>query len=236
MAITVSRKQRLRTLENKIRKAAESIMENGLEIGRWLCEIRDEELWSDDYESWNKYLKSSSADLVGKTFTAAAKLIQSAEIEKRLPISINVYTNNLTASHLREFSRLAPEHGKGGGSRGKEKDYSKIRKADITRVWQAANVIAEARHPDNGQVSVRDIRQAVDNDLGVDRSRSDQADEPEGIDLPVYMESRIGVIEGILENLEPVPLDGWKRLAESHPDLCERLAEACENLAAFLRQ
>src|SRR5262245_16254136 len=140
--VTVSRKQRLRTLENQIRSAAEEIQKNGLEIGRWLCEIRDDELWTDDYASWNEYLKATADELVGKSFTQASYLIRAAEVAKRLPetISADVRTN-LGASHLSELGRLAPTVGK-EGERGAEKDYSRLRKQDVARVLRAATEIA----------------------------------------------------------------------------------------------
>jgi hypothetical protein len=56
-----------------------------------------------------------------------------------------------------------------------------------------------------------------------------------GIDLPVYLQQKIGQIEGITEMLADVPADGWKQLAKSHPQLAKRLATACDQLAELLR-
>ena len=81
----LARKERLRTLENQIRTAAGEIQKKGLEIGRWLCEIRDDELWTEEYHSWSEYLRAMTGELVGKSFSYAAKLIQAAEVAKRLP-------------------------------------------------------------------------------------------------------------------------------------------------------
>jgi hypothetical protein len=164
--VTVSRKQRLRTLENQIREAAENIQTSGLAIGRWLCEIRDEELWKDEHASWNEYLKVCADELVGKTFSQSALFIRAAEISERIPagISSDVRTN-LTASHLNELGRLVPTVGK-DDERGAEKDYSRLRKQDVARVLKAAAEFAEGE-----TVSVRDIRRAVDEELGVDRSK-----------------------------------------------------------------
>lgn len=85
MALTVSRKQRLRTLENQIRKNAEAIQKNGLQIGRDLIEIRDAELWSDEFDSFTSYLKANAEALVGKSWNRSTELVQAAEIEKRIP-------------------------------------------------------------------------------------------------------------------------------------------------------
>jgi hypothetical protein len=236
--LATNRKQRLRTLEDEIRKASDSMYENGLEIGRHLCEIRDDHLWADEYESWNQYLKDKAEFLVGKSFTAATKLVQSAEIAKRLPSSINVYTESqLSASHMRELSRLVPDRTKGDGSPGREKDYSQLRKQDVARVLKKAAELSGTDSP-----SVRDIRKAVDIDQGIDRAaKAKDTKDTNGkygsdpFDLPNYLTTRRGLIEGITSNLAKVPGEAWEELAESHPKLAERLAEACDELASLLR-
>ncbi len=235
MALTASRKQRLRTLENQIRKNAEAIQKNGLQIGRDLIEIRDQELWVEEYESWNQYLKDMANELVGKSFSQSANLIKAAEISKKLPgqISPDVKTN-LNASHLSELGRLAPTSGK-QGERGAEKDYSRLRKQDVARVLKKAVEIADSETP-----SVRDIRKAVDHDLGIDRSEkakeAKRQREDNGVDLRAYIDGKIGTIEGILEVLQPIPEDAWLLLIEDNPQLVKRLTTACTSLAAFLRK
>lgn len=234
--LSVDRKQRLRTLESNIRKLAEQIQKNGLEIGRELIEIREEELWKGSHESWSQYLKEMAEDLVGKTFGWSQALIQAAEIQKRIPQSIShdVMTN-LNASHLHELGRLAPVVGK-SGERGAEKDYSRIRTPDIARVLKRATEIAKEESPSKETPSVRDVRKAVDIELGIDRTKkSEPVEEDNGIDLPVYLRQKIGQIEGIIELLSDVPADGWKQLDKSDPQLAKRLATACDQLAELLR-
>ena len=52
--VTVSRKQRLRTLEKEIRSG----MEEFYYVGMKLKEIRDEELYKEDgFETWEKYCR-----------------------------------------------------------------------------------------------------------------------------------------------------------------------------------
>src|SRR6516164_9199212 len=52
--MTVSRKQRLRTLENEIRKGMEEFYYTGMK----LKEIRDDELYKEDgFETWERYCK-----------------------------------------------------------------------------------------------------------------------------------------------------------------------------------
>lgn len=168
---TVSRKQRLQTLENQIRTAATEIQKNGIQIGRDLCEIRDEELWTDDYPSWNQYLKDQEDKLVGKSFAQAAALIRSAEISKRIPASMINHTKDLGATHFQELGRLAPDD---PNSRGTTKDYSRLRKQDVARVLKKAKEIAGDKEP-----TVREIRKAVDHDLGIDRVERAKATKKE---------------------------------------------------------
>lgn len=231
-ALTTSRKQRLRPLENNIRKAAEQIQKNGLEIGRCLCEIRDDELWREaDFESWNQYLKERAGELVGKSFAEAVTCIKAAEVAKRLPTTMPGHSS-LGRKHLLEISRLAPQKPKDDG-RGMEKDYSRLRKKDVERVLKTATKIAG-----NGAPSVRDVRKAVDQDLGIDRTAKAAATKEQreaGIDLADYLRQSLGRIQGITSNLAKVSGDTWELLEESHPKLATRVAEACDELAELLR-
>ena len=225
-ALTVNRKQRLSSLEKHIRKAADQIQKNGLEIGRDLIEIRDDELWAEEYESWNQYLKDRAAELVGRSFTAAAKLIQAAEVEKRLPGNITDYITP-TPTHIREIGRLAPFSGKDTG--GREKDYSKLRKKDVEKVLKSASKIAG-----NGEVSVRDIRKAVDDELGVDRTQPKRQVQP-GIDIDVFLRDLAEHCDVAAKQLDGLAIEVWEALDENHPGLRERVAIACSDLADFLR-
>lgn len=228
-AVALNRKQRLRTLENHIRKCAEDIQKSGLEIGRDLCEIRDDELWVDEYGSWNQYLKERAGELVGKSFANCKLLIQSAEIGKRLPSG---NTCDLKYRHLTELNRLVPDKQKDDGP-GREKDYSRLRKQDVARVLKTATELAGGESP-----SVRDVRKAVDAELGIDRT-SKAAETKErseaGIDLEEYLRQCEGRILGITKNLAKVPGESWKLLEESDPGLATRVAEACDELAELLR-
>jgi hypothetical protein len=223
----------LRTLENKIRKAAEEIQKNGLEIGRDLCEIRDNDLWKEESTSWNQYLKERAEELVGKSFAQAASLIRAAEIAKTLPTHI-IDDMGLTATHLRDIGRLAPNVRNKKGQ--EQKDYTKIKKQDVARVLKNATVLAGGKSP-----SVRDVRKAVDKEIGKDRKAEaaartkEEAELDRGFMLSDYLLSRRGIIEAITDNLTKVPGESWMLLEESHPGLVTSVAEACENLAALLR-
>ena len=83
------------------------------------------------------------------------------------------------------------------------------------------------------------VRKAVDADLGINRAEkareTKRQREDAGKKLEDYLRSRIGLIEGISENLTEVPEDSWKLLEESEPGLAECLATACDDLAELLR-
>lgn len=226
MTLTVSKKQRLRALEKEIREASERMQKNGFEVGRYLCEIRDECLWEEEFESWNQYLRDRAVDLVGKSFSQAARLIQAAEVKKRIPAN---RIDAITPSHVLEIARLAPNVGKESG--GHEKDLSGLRKQDVERVLKHAEKIAGNESP-----SVSHVRQAVDHDLGIDRatkSRETKAKD-NGIDLRDYIAARIGVVEAIREALEKIPDDAWERFNDDNPRLVKRLTTACKSLTEFL--
>jgi hypothetical protein len=236
--MTASRKQRLRTLENNIRKAAEEIQKNGLEIGRDLCEIRDDELWKEEHESWNEYLKERAEELVGKSFSQAARLIQAAEISKRIPEDLSrINATELGPTHLQELGRLAPSVGQGDG-KGVEKDYSKLRTQDVKRVLKAATEMAGGEAP-----SVRDIRKAVDADLGVDRTAKAketkrQREEESTPELHHFLIDMTGRLEAEVEMLGEVAdsADAWKLLRKEHPGVMKRFIAACDSLADLIRR
>ena len=230
--LTTNRKQRLRTLENRIRKNAESIGKTGLEIGMDLIEIREEELWTDEYESWSAYLKKMTHELVGKSFSQAATLIRAAEVCRRLPEGC---TLERTTSHMKEIARLAPDIGKKNSrTGGTVKDFSRLKERDVARVEKVAIEIAGGKSP-----SVRDVQKAVDNELGIDRAakarQTKEKNENQGIELADYMRSKIGQIEAIADHLAEVPADGWTLLEDCDPGLAKRLATVCDELAELLR-
>jgi len=237
-------KRTRKQIERHIEQCAESIQKNGLEIGRDLIEIRDGELWADEYSSWNQYLKDRVASIVGKSFAQATNLIRAAEIETRIPekISLDVKTN-LGASHLSELGRLVPAVGK-EGTKGAEKDYSKLRKQDVARVIKAATEIAKESAPPEKKAeatpSVRDIRKAVDAELGLDRSKQAKESKQERerasqIDLFQYISRMTGTIEGWLSVLHKVPSEGWEFLSEETPEVLDEVRDALAELAGFLQ-
>ncbi len=243
MAIPMaSRKQRLRTLENSIRKNFESFVQTGMA----LREIRDDELFKEDgFEKWEHYLKQRVGDQFGIEMRHAQRLIQCAEIRPKLPDAKNLPSSSGCSGWSQlavlEFGRLVPER----EDDNRKKDYAALRKSDAARVAKAAISIAEQdaakkdTEPEAVVVTSMHVRKAVDADLGIDRAakaqetkRQRDESRPE---LPGYLRAKMGMIEGITENLSEVPADSWKLLEESEPGLAERLATACDHLAELLR-
>lgn len=230
--------QRLRQLESHIRKCAEAVNKNGLDIGKDLIAIRDEELWkTDGYASWNQYLKANAEKLIGQGFRSAARLIGIAEVKNR--ISDNVVTN-LQQSHLEQIGRLVPSKGK-DGEKGKEKDYSQLKSVDVDRVVKKAEEIG------GGKVTTRSLAKAVDEDLGIAEQRRQEREErkqeseerkrmrDEWNELSNVLARTKRDLQYLLRDLQKVSAEGWELLAKNKPTACESLAAVCDELAVLLR-
>jgi len=232
--LPAERKQRLRTLEKSIR----GTMEQFVETGNALKEIRDDELYREDgFETWDAYLKQRVGEDFGIERTQVQNLITAATIRPKLPdpkLLPLCGNNNLKPewkpSVVKEFARLAPED---TGKQGHPRDLSSLRKQDVQRVAKAAVEIAKEQ---GKPVTAAIVREAVNADLGIKPEKKEPAAKRDnGIDLPIYMQQKIGQIEGIIELLAEVPADGWKQLEKSQPNLAKRLAAVCEELAELLR-
>lgn len=233
MAQTLSdRKQRLRTLENNIR----SNYEKFVSTGNALKEIRDDELYREDgFETWEAYLSKRVGEVFGIEATQVRTLINAATIRPKLPDPKILQHSGVGESTewkpkvVKEFERLAPQD----PEHAQRRDLNSLRKQDVQRVAKAAVEIAKEQ---GKPVTAAIVRQAVDKDLGVKPTvKKPEPKEDFGIDLPVYLRQKIGQIEGMTELLADVPADGWKQLEKSDPQLAERLATACDNLAELLR-
>lgn len=231
--LSVNRKQRLRTLEKSIR----GTMEQFVETGNALKEIRDDELYREDgFDTWDAYLKDRVGQDFGIEATYARNLISAATIRPKLP-DPKILQHNCVGdekpewkpSVVKEFERLAPPD----PDHAQRRDLSSLRKQDVQRVAKAAVEIAkEVGKP----VTAAIVRKAVDAELGIKPEKKEPAPKQDyGIDLPVYLEQKIGQIEGIIELLADVSADGWKQLEKSKPQLAERLARVCDKLAELLR-
>lgn len=238
MAQTLSdRKQRLRTLEKSIRGTVEQFVETG----NALKEVRDDELYKEDgFETWEAYLKLRVGQDFGIERSTAFSLITAAAIRLKLP-DFKTISKGLDIPEdkktewspgvVKEFARLAPP--KQGEVGRPSPDVSQLRKQDVQRVAKAAVEIAKERETN---VTAAIVREAVNSDLGFKpEKRKPEPRENFGIDLPVYLQQKIGQIEGMTELLATVSADSWKLLEKSDPQLAERLATVCDNLAELLR-
>lgn len=227
------RKQRLRTLEKSIR----GTMEQFVETGNALKEIRDDELFKEDgFETWDAYLKNRVGDDFGIEKSTVYRLITASTIRPKLPDPKSLpnlgkdQPAEWKPSVVREFERLAPIDETRHGS---PRDLSSLRKQDVQRVAKAAVEIAKEQ---GKPVTAAIVRQAVNADLGIKPEPKANTEKRDyGIDLPVYLTQKIGQIEGIIELLAEVPADGWKQLEKSQPNLAKRLATVCDELAELLR-
>ena len=231
MAIT---KRTRKQIESHIKQCANTIQKNGLDIGRDLIEIKDEQLWADEYDSFDKYLKAEAFNLIGKEYRQAQRLITCVKVEAKIPKLLSPVTTSLKPKHMDELARLAPD---ATGGRHNQKDYDKLRKADVGRVLKNAELIAEGN-----PVSVRDIRKAVDDELNIDRAaeaKKSRAEikqmRDEHNELANYIRRLTAQLNSAVSMFEKVPGDGWEVLENEHPLLAKTLAEACDELASLLR-
>lgn len=230
--LSVDRKQRLRTLEKSIR----GTMEQFVETGNALKEIRDDELFKEDrFDTWDAYLKQRVGQDFGIEATQVRNLINAAMIRPKLPDPKILQHSGVGESTewkpklVKEFERLAPQD----PEHAQRRDLTALRKQDVQRVAKAAVEIAKEQ---GKPVTAAIVREAVNADLGIKPEKREPAPRRDfGIDLPVYLNQKVGQIEGIIELLAEVPADGWKQLEKSNPQLAERLATVCEQLAELLR-
>lgn len=98
MALTVNRKQRLRTLENEIRSGMEEFYYTGMK----LKEIRDDELYKEDgFETWEAYCREKWE----WSQRHALRLIEAAEYRAKLPSGPSGSTDWSERS-VRELTRI----------------------------------------------------------------------------------------------------------------------------------
>ena len=239
MAIT---KRTRKQIESNILNNANNMQKCGLEIGRDLIEIRDEHLWADNYDSFDKYLKSECFRLIGHEFNHAQRLIRCVKIESKLPANNSILGDTiLKPKHMDEIGRLAPTVGKKSGGAGVSKNYDALKKSDVNRVLKRAAEINELKSTSQ-VVSVASIRQAVDEDLGIDRAAEAKASRAEvkqmrdeHNELANYIRRLISQLKSAASNFSKVPGNGWEVLETEHPLLAEKLAEECDGLAELLR-
>ncbi len=230
------RQIRLRVLEEHIKTEAEDFRISGLQIGEHLIEIRDNELWRcDQHKSWSEYLKTMGTQLVGISTSNSHALIQAAEVYRRVPPEVVRSTGQpLTVTALTELGRLAPNVGKSTG--GTEKDFSKLRSADVARVLKTAAEISG-----NDTPSVKVIRAAVDADLGIDRVAKAKASRAEserlreqhsaqGEDLYSYLIHQTRDLREVVEKLSGISVDAWRHFEKELPGQIKEFRDAAKSV------
>src|SRR5262245_21301728 len=126
--MAVTRKQRLRTLENQIRKDYEAFVATGFA----LKEIRDDRLYEEDgYATWDAYLKEQVGMNFGIEKTYANRLISAAQIRTKLPelSGTTVSNKSWAVSAVNAFGRLAPQD----EDHEQRRDYDRLNKRDVER-------------------------------------------------------------------------------------------------------
>jgi hypothetical protein len=142
------RKQRLRTLEKSIR----GTMEQFVETGNALKEIRDDELYREDgFETWDAYLKQRVGDDFGIERSQVQRLINASIIRPKLPDAKILpdcsqgIKQEWSVKAVKEFERLAPQD----PEHAQRRDLTALRMQDVQRVAKAAVEIAKEQRCSN---------------------------------------------------------------------------------------
>jgi len=222
--LTCSRKQRLRTLEKEIRSGMEEFYYTGMK----LKEIRDNKLYKEDgFETWARYCRERWE----WSDERARQLIVASEYREKLPEPPKSASNKeapttcWTEASIRQLTRIPDK-----------KQAAKVAAKVVKAVEQSEKQTAKNPDVKPIKLSSSTVRKFVDEDLGI-KPKAKQPPKPQqtGRDLACYLRSRAGQIEGITDNLAEVSADIWKLLEDDEPGLVERLATACDDLAALLR-
>ena len=227
--MTVSRKQRLRTLEKEIRSGMEEFYYTGMK----LKEIRDDELYKEDgFDTWERYCKERWE--WGSNYVS--KLIKASEYREKLP-DLSGNRTSSTGSHpewseatVRELTRIDDK-----------RDAARVAAKVVKAVEQSEK--EASRNPDVKplKLTASVVRKFVDEDLGVDRAAKSQQtkrqrEEESKPELRQFLVDLTGRIEAETEKLEELPMEAWTLLSEDSPKVVKRLIAACESLAGLLRK
>ena len=221
MAIATNRKQRLRKLEKEIRTG----MEEFYYVGQKLKEIRDDELYREDgFETWERYCRERWE--LGKS--RVHQLIVASEYRDKITTSTSG-GSQWSERAVRELTRIPDK-----------KQAARVAAKVVKEVERSEKHAANNGDSKPLKLTASTVRKFVDDDLGVDRAAKAKETKRERersqlVDLHHYLPRSQAYIEGVTETLAQVPGDAWELLADSHPGVAERLAEACDELAALLR-
>lgn len=220
MSMTLSRKQRLRKLENEIRTGMEEFYYTGMK----LKEIRDDELYKEDgFEAWTEYVRKRwewSPDY-------ALKVITSSEYREKLPTNTSG-SGQWSERSVRELTRIPDK-----------KQAARVAAKIVKEVERSEKEAAKNPDVKPLKLSASTVQRFVDEDLGIDRHKKaaeTRRERDESLPrLEDYLKSQTECIRVIIKHLSDVPGEAWELLEESQPRLAERLATACDDLAELLR-
>lgn len=234
--LAVTRKQRLRTLENQIRQNYEAFVQTGFA----LKEIRDTTLYTEDgFETWDQYLKERVGKEFGIEQAQARKLIVCAQVRTKLPdISDTVVSEDgWSQKALVEFARLAPQ----SEEHEQRRDYDRLDKRDAARV---AKKVIEHCKEEGEKPTAAVVRKFVDEELGVDRAaqaketrrqreeeeaKAEQEREEEAHPLPeTYFNDLIWHLKQDVDRVREIDAETWKQWKRDNPGLVKRLTAACQ--------
>lgn len=230
MAMTkTERKQRLRTLENQIRKNLEAFVV----VGNSLAEIQEKNLFLehvDDegeplYLTWTNYLAHKVDDEFGIAGRHAKRLVLTAQIRPRLPDLGPRAARGWTQREIEAFTELAPQ----SSDHSQRYDFHRIDKQQAKRVTTSAIELAGGVDALNSTF----IKKAIAAELGnkPQASKEQEQTEDSGIALDAYLRKVKGTSEGWLTVLEAVPVDAWGDYAGE----VDEAVSALESLLKFLR-
>jgi hypothetical protein len=244
--VAESRKQRLRTLENQIRKNYEAFVQTGFA----LKEIRDDLLYKEDgFETWDQYLNERVAEDFGIEERQVFNLIACAQVREKIPETFCsvLQKEGLTQRELLEFARLAP---KDEEAPGRPYDFGKLNRRDVERV---ANKVVKHCKQEEVKPTSTVVRKFVDEELGIDRAaqaketKRQREEEQEELDRKLEEENNPDAEKFFNDTIIRMKLDaialrdrmeedaeGWKQWRSENPGLVKRLTTACKDLADLL--
>lgn len=222
--MTVSRKQRLRTLENEIRSGMEEFYYTGMK----LKEIRDDELYKEDgFDTWERYCR----ERWDWSSEHCRRLIVASEYRAKLPTP-PIGGVEWSEGSVRELTRLEDK-----------RDAAKVAAKVIKAVEQSEKEAAKDPEIKPIKLTAALVRKFVDADLGVDRGakaqktkrQREEESKPELhrflIDMAGRLEAEVEMLDAVADNRE-----AWKLLRESHPGVMKRFIEACDSLAVLIER
>jgi len=211
-ALTVTRKQRLLTLEKEISAGLENFFEAGIKLRA----IKDDELYKEaGFETWEKYCR----ERCDWSQTYVGKIIVAAEYRLELPDRTNctsVRQKEWNENQVRQLTRIPSK-----------KHAATVATRVLKHVEQTGKRLTAAV-----------VKKFVDQDLGVEKKdQPKSAPKDEGDTLKPYLDDTLGTIQGTMNAIKAMPDDVWKDYATNQePGLVKRLATACEAMASFLRK